>query len=61
MTLSLTHPLTGLTAASAAALEAAQDSMSYWQSPKTQKPRRAAAAAEPAKTEALDQMFAYFG
>jgi|GEM_PF-4889214 len=59
MTLSLTHPLTGLTAASAAAVEAAHDSMAYWQSPKAQKPRREADAAK-AQTEALDQMFAYF-
>lgn len=60
MTLSLTHPLTGLTAASAAAVEAAHDSMAYWQAPKLQKTRREATRA-PAQTEALEQMFAYFG
>lgn len=60
MTLSLTHPVTGLTAAATAAVEAAQDSMAYWQAPKA--PARAKAEQPaPRPTAALDQMYAYFG
>lgn len=42
-----------------AALKAANDSMAYWQKPALKLVEKPAVVAKP--TDALDQMFAYFG
>lgn len=61
MTLSLSLPLKGLPAATLAALEAAEESMAYWQ-PKDLPQAAAKAAPEPvAEVAALEQMYSYFG